>query len=545
MSTKTDSFNKLLHKSRVLALQKLNSRFLLNSKIEDLRSPFPVSLLPSNPELGQAWLSGDYPLKGAVLKDQSHLPFDCTPPNEEWLSHLCAFDWLIHVCALEHPHADMLIKNSVQNWTSRKPFKDTAAWAPEIVARRIISLSACSSRILPLLTNQGRIDFIQSLNIDARYLSKSTALAQDGLPRLMACAGYVFSTFALNNGTTRLNHAMSQLTRELKRQIQADGLHMNRAPDAMMCILPVMLGIQSELKRRQLSVPSVLSDAIKRAGGALKFMQHRDGHLSVFQGGLELGSFTGASKPYLNALIKLCGVHRNPKHGYMSVSHYYRVEADKTLILMDTGAGREKHSHFAPTAFEMSRGAHRIIVNCGPNYVHGENWRQASRHAAAHSVLGLPVGIPDGKKIKVTSKRLEDQHATWLETSHDMYKADYGLEIHRRLFIHHNGEDVRCEDLIMPVGSLPQNPAAFALRLHLHPKIKASPIGRGSAILLALPNGEGWQFSAQAEHATLSLDKSVYMGENGTPRQCQQIVLEGYTPADGLTLKWGLKLMRQ
>ena len=283
------------------------------------------------------------------------------------------------------------------------------------MARRFISLSACSPHILPLLTSQGRIDFTHSLNIDARYLAKSTALAQDGLPRLISCAGYVFSTFALNNGTVRLNHAMSQLTRELKRQVQPDGLHVSRAPDAMMGVLPVLLTIQDELKRRQLSVPPVVSESIKQAGAALKFMQHRDGHLSVFQGGLELGPFTGASKPYLNALIKLCGIHRNPKHGYLPAGQYYRVEAGKTLLLMDAGAGRTADSHLAPTAFEMSRGGHRVIVNCGPNYVHGENWRQASRQAAAHSVLGLAAPVPEGQKVKVTSKRLEDQNAIGLK----------------------------------------------------------------------------------------------------------------------------------
>lgn len=543
--SKTDALNGLLHKTRIISLQKLNRRFLLNSKIEDLINPFPLSLLPANPELGQAWLSGDYPLKGAILKNQSRPPFDCTPPNDEWLAHLFAFDWLVHVCALEHPHADALIINSIQHWIGRKPFKDTPAWTPDIVARRIISLSACSPRILPLLTNQGRIDFIQSLNIDARYLSKSTALAQDGLPRLMACAGYVFATFALNNGTVRLNHAMSQLIRELKRQIHADGLHTSRAPDAMMSVLPVLLTIQDGLKRRQLSVPSIISDTVKQSGTALKFLQHRDGHLSVFQGGLELGPFTGASKPYLNALIRLCGVHRNPKHGYLSAGQYYRVEADKTLILLDAGAGRESDSHLAPTSFEMSRGIHRVIVNCGPNYVHGYNWRQASRQAAAHTVLGLPAATPDGQKIKVTSKRLEDQNATWLETAHDMYRNSHGLDIHRRLFIHHNGADLRGEELIMPAGATSPKPLAFALRLHLHPTIKASPVGTGHSILLALPNGEGWQFSSSPGQAALSLEQSVYMGANGSPRQSRQIVLEGQVSADGLALKWGLKLMRQ
>ncbi len=546
INIKAASLTRLLNTVRYFCLQKFNNRFFRNSKIANLVSPFPLSFLPVNPELGQAWLYGNYPLKGGVLRGQTKMPFECTPPNKEWLANLYAFDWLIHFCGLEHPQANKMLRYAALYWLNEKPFKQKLAWQPDIVARRFISLSACSAHIMAQLTPQQQTNFIYRLNVDARYLAKMIPLSTDNKARLIASCAYVFSTFAINNGTIQLNHAMSLLTKELKRQVLSDGAHISRAPDAMVSVLPVLLTIQEELKRRQLSIPGTLQDTIKKAAIALRFLQHGDGHLAIFQGGLELGCFSGVTKSYLATLIKMCGVRRNPKHVFLLASQYYRVEAGKTLVLFDAGTGHINDSHIAPTSFEVSRGTQRIFVNCGANYVNGNNWREASRQAAAHTVLGMLEGIrTPQKKIKVIAKKLEDPNATWLETSHDMYKNNYGIETHRRLFIHQSGADIRGEEMMLSASNKPILSQPFALRFHLHPNIKASRARNQNSILLALPNGEGWQFSAQRGQAKLSLVKSVYMGQNGMPRQCQQIVIEGQTDSKGLALKWGLKLMRQ
>ena len=46
------------------------------------------------------------------------------------------------------------------------------------------------------------------------------------------------------------------------------------------------------------------------------------------------------------------------------------------------GAGTEM-SHAAPLSLEMSYAQDRILVNCGPNLVHGEKWHLASRGGGA------------------------------------------------------------------------------------------------------------------------------------------------------------------
>jgi uncharacterized heparinase superfamily protein len=72
------------------------------------------------------------------------------------------------------------------------------------------------------------------------------------------------------------------------------------------------------------------------------------------------------------------------------------------------------------------------------------------------------------------------------------------------------------------------------LRFHLHPAIKASAIRNGSKIVVMLPNRAAWQFSAKG--GFMSLEESVFLGDEAGPRKTTQIVIR----AEG-QVKWSLR----
>ena len=55
----------------------------------------------------------------------------------------------------------------------------------------------------------------------------------------------------------------------------------------------------------------------------------------------------------------------------------------------------------------------------------------------------------------------------------------------------------------------------------------ASPIheGRGTRVLISLPNGRGWRLRAPGSR--LSLEESIYLG-GPSPRKTEQVVITGY-----------------
>ena len=65
----------------------------------------------------------------------------------------------------------------------------------------------------------------------------------------------------------------------------------------------------------------------------------------------------------------------------------------------------------------------------------------------------------------------------------------------------------------------------FAIRFHLHPAVKVSPIGAGESLLLVLPDRDSWLFAVHDLNPVL--EESVYLGATDGPRRTVQIVLHG------------------
>ena len=81
-------------------------------------------------------------------------------------------------------------------------------------------------------------------------------------------------------------------------------------------------------------------------------------------------------------------------------------------------------------------------------------------------------------------------------------------------------------------------PQRFAARFHLHPSVKAARGADRKSVLLTLPSGASWRFSADAE---IDLADGVYLGSGDAIRKTQQLVIAGVTGSEPTTIKWALK----
>jgi uncharacterized heparinase superfamily protein len=115
-------------------------------------------------------------------------------------------------------------------------------------------------------------------------------------------------------------------------------------------------------------------------------------------------------------------------------------------------------------------------------------------------------------------RREDSEGSTWLEASHDGYREPLGVIHRRRLFLGAGGDDLRGEDRLDGAKD-----GHFAIRFHLHPEVQVSLVQSGGAALLRLPKGGGWRFMARG--AQMSLEPSVYLGDESQSRRSEQIVL--------------------
>tara|TARA_R110002110_G_scaffold978_4_gene3774 strand:+ start:296 stop:943 length:648 start_codon:yes stop_codon:yes gene_type:complete len=154
---------------------------------------------------------------------------------------------------------------------------------------------------------------------------------------------------------------------------------------------------------------------------------------------------------------------------------------------------------------------------------------------------------------RVESRRNESDEGIWLDAAHDGYKKLFGFVHRRRLFLSESGEDLRGEDSLTRAPDEPPklmvpfkqasdegDPAAFAVRFHLHPDARASLAHDKSNVLVLLPNGDGWQFRARVENgkSSITLEESVYLGAADRTRRSEQIVVTGEAFRDEATVHW-------
>ena len=515
---------------------------------------YPADLRPGNPLRGESWLAGDYSLPGGVLRGPGHLPFDMTPPSPTWRDSLHDFNWLPDVLAVADGGGHKAVREAILHWAVGPYLYQRAPMRPALVGRRLMRWAQGLSQVKSGFDGQALARIHTSFSAQTRWLEKLAGQGDDGIERLQCALGLALAACALPQQGQTLRRAIDLLDREMRRQILPDGGHASRNPAVLADLLADLLALEAVLKARQVALPAAIISARQNMQTLLSMLRHKDGRLGVFHGGLESDAA---------ALDAVVGKSDKPI-SFAQKSGYQRLDAGDSCVLVDVGdAPRGAHSiaaHAAPLAFEMSHGGDRLIVNCGPNLVHGADWRLAARGLAAHSTLAFDADVTDpflrhglaakrlGPRVKgeawqVTGRRVEDKSGIWLETSHAIFLETHGVRHNRRFFIDAAGEDIRGEDLLLAdMNHRPREGAAFHLRFHLHPHVKASLQSGGDAVLLLTPSGHGWQFRLASEAtAALRIEESVYMGQSGIPQRCQQMAVQGRLAHGDTLMRWALR----
>ena len=141
---------------------------------------------------------------------------------------------------------------------------------------------------------------------------------------------------------------------------------------------------------------------------------------------------------------------------------------------------------------------------------------------------------------KVSATRNDAEGSVWAEAQHDGYARHFGVIHRRRIYLSGVGNDVRGEDSLAGENGrrIKGGGKPFAVRFHLHPDVKVSLAQNGASALIQLGNGQGWRFRCAG--AALSLGESIYLGQAGQMKRCEQIILSGTLQPDGVVVKWGL-----
>ncbi len=521
----------------------------------------PLQAIRPGAELHNPWVGGADLWPGDAAKGAGWLAAFSSQgtPGAELITQLVAdpapqvheFGWVRDVRALGGPAAQALAQAILSAWLPRHRRWSSAVWRSDVMARRLAAWFAHWRFLVdgPAESSSGGLQdaLAAAARTQLAFLHRVRGDDVTGAPRLAALASTAVATLAAAApkpadaaGTPALRRTLQHLEREVERQVNADGGHIARAPDAQYTVVRALVDLRAALSAARAETPPWLQHAIDRATPMLRFYRHGDGGFALFNG--------VAAKPPagIERVLGKAGARgRSP----VSAPHtgFHRITADKTLVIVDCGApaprGAGAAVHAGLLSFELSLAKRRMIVNCGARPAGVDAWQQAQRSTAAHSTLVLEDSnaIPAGGRHFVVTSDLVEQNGAWLlEAEHAGYLTRFGLAHRRRLYVAEDGADIRGEDsLLVRRDTAPVSGKRFAVRFHLHPSVSVSLTGDGATALIRLPDRSGWKFQAAGCH--MQIEPSIYLGDGDAPIRSEQIVLSGVTADSGAQVKWALR----
>jgi uncharacterized heparinase superfamily protein len=505
---------------------------------------------------GMDIVRGHWRIASEKLPSMSPVPWSAPPPSLHFAARLHSFSWLIDVASVGvagQEAAAVLIDTWVEGFG--KDFH-AAAWAPELAAERIFAW-LCHGRAA---FEQGdpvrRPDLLRSLARQARHLQLAVQDLREPTSRIKAGAALVLAGVSGIPEGERLREVGEETLEEAcASQFLTDGGHQSRSPQALLDAYCDLVAADDALVRQGLETPRLVREVLPRAASLLRLFRMSDGKLFCANGGGE------GSKDNLDAALREAPKARD--FAFAMQSGYQRIAAGDVVLLMDVGGAPPpaygERAHAGALGFELSCGPDRLIVSVGSASELLPEWRAAGRATNGHSTLviddalsaafsqrrsGRGAAHPVGPMVG--QRRTEEDDGILIDAHHDGYRNQYGYLHRRRVFLSSDGKQMWGQDgAAPPLGGARAGlkPAAFAVRFHLHPAVRAerSDIHQ---MTLTPPNGPAWNFVTDARR--MEIEPSIYLSGPQGPQRTRQIVLYGVTdpgaPEDKLPnlVKWKL-----
>jgi len=519
------------------------------------RMPLKLIAVPKDPIVGDK-IAGEALLAGQLCHGGTEVPvegldFGTLGLPADFSAWLQSFAWLRDLsAAATRERGAKRAEGIMRQWLAAHAEQvSEPAWRADLWGRRILFWTAYAPYILSSADLVYRSSVLYALARGARHLERSADKALPGLPRITAWSGVIAAALVVQGGPARLKSGEAGLARAIGLSMHDDGGLVSRSPTEQLSLVETLAQLRAVYAAARRDVPDWLSEALASSVGALLAVTLGDDALSSWQGG-HMVSRRRVAAAAEGAGLEARALRQARGWGYQ------RVQAKATVLVFDAAPPpppRSLNGACASTlAFELSDGPNRLVVNCGgvgeakgalpAGLVHG------LRTTAAHSTLTLgdrnSTAIHDdgslGKGVgEVELVRDDTAGIGRVEASHDGYARRFGLIHERRLNLSADGRQLGGEDRLIATGRRRRaEPVPFAVRFHLAPAVEVTSTADGQGALLRL-KGSVWQFRCRG--GRLSVEDSLWIDGEARPHASQQLVVDGETPPEGMTISWELK----
>lgn len=502
-----------------------------------------VDAIPGRGEKADHLFQGHFEFAGFGTHVSNAEPWFATDMPLHWHLELHRFSWLRDFAANNTDAAKRHVRALLISWIRNFGDYTSYLWDADILARRLINWVRQAGFLMTANEGDFNYQFLKSVRHQYSHLLRLRKYIIRSQDKLTIDLALYLCASSFPDGASQKQKLLDQLLVSIDKTILADGCHISRNPSRHQEVMADLIGLKHDFLNDQEEIPKSLMDGIDRLAPVVRFFQHGDGGLALFNGAI---LSEDGDCDHLLAIADAPGrsPHRCPLGGFE------RLKAGRALLLMETGEGgrpKELQSHFGIGSFEFSYGRERLVVNCGAHSDAHSHWGKALASTAAHSTLSitdLNAAFPLPGKKNAPSAEVsthEEGGNLWLELINPGYLEKLGALHTRRLFLDASGENLRGEDTVSIDKNTDQT-TEFDIRFHLHPDLSVSKNIGGNKLLIRTGAGVGWQFISSL--SDMSLEESVYCGHVGEQRKNWQIILKGRLhDGEDLTVKWAFRLL--
>jgi uncharacterized heparinase superfamily protein len=446
-----------------------------------------------------------------------------------WLIRMHGFEWISDIRAYnDSAITASQLREYIADWIEQSGSTPAIARHPTVIGQRVSAWLMHANFILSGSSVRFKRRFVRSLARQAMMLARAVLRLQ-GRASFAAIQGLLCASRAIPHAAFFEPLAMHRLALAINTQIRPDGAHVTRCGSVHLEQLECLHNIGTILRSMNVQ-HELLYAAVTSMQKALTFMTHPDGKLALFNDSVE--ERPGRIKSALASLFPGLTSFKD----YAVCGDYIRLQGGTLRLMIETGvpSPHSAHSHFGSLSFELSDGAHRMIVNCGGYRGAKPEWRRACKSTAAHSTLCVSEENAYPKQTasalsflhepRTTTKHSEAEHYHELETSYNGYESLFGLVHERTLRVLKSGKRFEGSDHLTQIhtDAMPTDYPVH-IRFHLHPSVQVTKL-QDRHITLSLPSGNHWVFTANTEEHP-SVEESIYTGADGKPQKSSQIVL--------------------
>ena len=462
--------------------------------------------------------------------------------------NLHSFLWL---AKLDRKNSKLITKNIIKSWINNFFNYNPHTWEMGTLSKRIIAWSSNADITLEDSDKEYKEKFFLSIIKQSNFLINNLNSLFYDSKKIICCSAIILSGMIFKDNDLNYKIGIKELEKTVKNYFDQDGFPKSRNPEDVFICLKYLILIREWLKEAQRTIPEFLNEIILKCGNCYALLACSNKQFPLFNGATEIN--------HADYDIFL----KNQKYKFSNkeyeVANLIKIKKKRLEFFIDCGNpppnNFTKYYQAGCLSFELFSNKQKIICNSGYGKYLSKNLTSISRSTAAHSTLYINdtsscifqknyfinrvYGNSLVHKHKIIDRNYTEHKDYYsISAAHNGYEKKFGCIHERSVKIIKNTDQIFGQDKIKKTKNH-LTPLIYNARFHIYPNTKIVKTNAGNAILISLPNGEGWLLSSETNN--FEIEKNIFLGNKNKIINNESVFIAGKINKEVTLIEWKLE----